>query len=366
MFSIKSTLFIGLCGLSQVFAQDFNPKYANEFLNMGVGAAALGMGSAVVADAAGMQAGYWNPAGLVYQEQATEIGLMHASYFGGLAAFDHLGVAHRYNPETVLALNVVRLGVDNIYNTTQLIDNQGNIDYSQLQTFNSADYAIIGSIGKRTRIEHLSVGVSAKVLYRHIGNFAKAYGFGFDAGLQYRPSKYWSAGLSLRDATSTFSAWTYNLSPEMQATLLETNNAFPLNGIEQMLPRIVLGIAGKLPLKNEKYELGGQLNAEITTDGPRNTLLAGNVFSLDPKAGLYLNYDRKLILRTGVSQFQYFLDFDQNKKLGLQPHLGAGVVLQNWTIDYAFTRLGLGGEGYFTHLFSLKWAFGGPQSLGAN
>jgi hypothetical protein len=43
--------------------------------------------------------------------------------------------------------------------------------------------------------------------------------------------------------------------------------------------------------------------------------------------------------------------------LGLQPHLGAGVVLQNWTIDYAFTRLGLGGEGYFTHLFSLKWAF---------
>jgi hypothetical protein len=252
---------------------------------------------------------------------------------------------------------MIRLGVDNIYNTTQLIDNQGNIDYSQLQTFNSADYALIGSIGKATRVQHLSVGVSAKVLYRHIGNFAKAYGFGFDAGLQYRPSKYWSAGLSLRDATSTFSAWTYNLSPEMQATLLETNNDLPQNGIEQMLPRIVLGLAGKLPLKNEKYELGGQLNAEITTDGQRNTLLSGNVFSLDPRAGLYLNYDQKLILRTGVSQFQYYLDFDEQQKLGVQPHLGAGVVLQNWTIDYAFTRLGLGGEGYFTHLFSLKWAF---------
>jgi hypothetical protein len=357
MISIKSTLFIGLCGLSQVFAQDFNPKYANEFLNMGVGAAAIGMGSAVVADVQGMHAGVWNPAGLLQQEKATEIGLMHASYFGGLAAFDHLGVSRRVAAQTVVALNMIRLGVDNIYNTTQLIDNQGNIDYSQLQTFNSADYALIGSIGKATRVQHLSVGVSAKVLYRHIGNFAKAYGFGFDAGLQYRPSKYWSAGLSLRDATSTFSAWTYNLSPEMQATLLETNNDLPQNGIEQMLPRIVLGLAGKLPLKNEKYELGGQLNAEITSDGQRNTLLSGNVFSLDPRAGLYLNYDQKLILRTGVSQFQYYLDFDEQQKLGVQPHLGAGVVLQNWTIDYAFTRLGLGGEGYFTHLFSLKWAF---------
>jgi hypothetical protein len=357
MFSIKSNLFIGLCGLSQVFAQDFNPKYANEFLNMGVGAAALGMGSAVVADAEGLDAGVWNPAGLLHQKKATEIGLMHASYFGGLAAFDHLGVSRRVAAQTVVALNMIRLGVDNIYNTTQLIDNQGNIDYSQLQTFNSADYALIGSIGKPTRVQNLSVGVSAKVLYRHIGNFAKAYGFGFDAGLQYRPSKYWSAGLTLRDATSTFSAWTYNLSPEMQATLLETNNDLPQNGIEQMLPRIILGLAGKLPLKNEKYELGGQLNAEITTDGQRNTLLSGNVFSLDPRAGLYLNYDQKLILRTGVSQFQYYLDFDEQQKLGVQPHLGAGVVLQNWTIDYAFTRLGLGGEGYFTHLFSLKWAF---------
>ena len=59
---------------------------------------------------------------------------MHASYFGGLAAFDHLGISHKIASENVVALNVIRLGVDNIYNTTQLIDNQGNIDYSQLET----------------------------------------------------------------------------------------------------------------------------------------------------------------------------------------------------------------------------------------
>ncbi len=357
MFSIKSFFSSLLLCATIAQAQDFNPKYANEFLNLGVGAAALGTGAAVVADVSGLEAGFWNPAGLLQQTQTTEVGLMHASYFGGLAAFDHLGVSRKINDQNVVALNLIRLGIDNIYNTTQLIDNQGNLDYSQLQTFNSADYALIGSFAKPTRVEHLSLGVSAKLIYRHIGNFAKAFGFGFDAGLQYRPSKFWSAGLNLRDATSTFSAWTYNLSPEMQTTFLETNNELPQNGVEQMLPRLVGGISGQLPFKDGKYQIGGQLNIELTADGPRNTLVSGSVFSLDPRAGLFFNYDNKLILRTGVSQFQYYLDFDQTQKLSLQPHLGAGVVLQNWTIDYAFTRLGLGGEGYFTHLFSLKWAF---------
>ena len=357
MFSIKSLSCLLLFVCFKASAQDFNPKYANEFLNLGVGADALGMGSAVVADVKGLNSGVWNPAGLMQQTQTTELGLMHASYFGGLAAFDHVGISRRLQSQTVVALNLLRLGIDNIYNTTQLIDNQGNIDYSQLQTFNSADYALIGSIAKPTKVTNLSIGLNAKIIYRHIGNFAKAYGFGFDLGLQYRPSAYWSAGLTLRDATSTFSAWTYNLSPEMQAAFLQTNNDLPQNGIEQMLPRLVLGIAGRLPLKTDKYKVGGQLNMDLTTDGQRNTIVSGKVFSLDPKAGLYVTYQDKLTLRTGLSQLQYFFDFANNKKWGVQPHLGAGVVLQNWSIDYAFTRLGLGGEGYFTHLFSLKWAF---------
>jgi hypothetical protein len=62
MFSIRSTFFSILLGLTTAYAQDFNPKYANEFLTMGVGADALGMGSAVVADVQGLAAGVWNPA----------------------------------------------------------------------------------------------------------------------------------------------------------------------------------------------------------------------------------------------------------------------------------------------------------------
>ena len=358
MFKQIFSLFFIFSSTFGVFAQDFNPKYANEYLNLGVGADALGMGSAVVAQTSGVLAGVWNPAGLHYQQAPTEISGMHAAYFGGIVSQDHLGISRRMTASTVVALNMLRLGVDNIYNTTQLIDNNGNIDYSQLQQFNAADYAFIGSLSRPTRIRNLSMGFNAKILYRHIGDFAKAVGFGLDAGLQYRPKNNLNFGLMLRDATSTFSVWTYDLTPEMQATLLQTNNTLPQNGVEQMLPRLIFGAAGFLPIPSKKLKVGGELDFEVTTDGPRNTLLSGAVFSMDQKTGLYVNYDNKLSFRAGVSQWQYYTNLDLQKQLTVQPHMGVGLQLKQWQIDYAFTRLGLGNSAYFSHLFSFKWALG--------
>jgi len=86
--------------------------------------------------------------------------------------------------------------------------------------------------------------------------------------------------------------------------------------------------------------------------------LSGSVFSMDQKTGLYINYDNKLSFRAGVSQWQYYTNFDLQKKLTVQPHMGVGLQLKQWQIDYAFTRLGLGNSAYFSHLFSFKWAFG--------
>ena len=45
-------------------AQTFR-NYSNEFLNIGVDAAALGMGKSVVATTNNVNSIYWNPAGLV-------------------------------------------------------------------------------------------------------------------------------------------------------------------------------------------------------------------------------------------------------------------------------------------------------------
>ena len=59
-------------------------KYSNEFMNIGVDAAALGMSNAVVAHTNYVNSGYWNPAGLIGLEDG-QIALMHASYFANIA-----------------------------------------------------------------------------------------------------------------------------------------------------------------------------------------------------------------------------------------------------------------------------------------
>jgi hypothetical protein len=61
MRGLACSFLLFLSAFPVVFAQ----KYSNEFLAIGVGADAYGMGNAVVASADGVSAAYWNPAGLV-------------------------------------------------------------------------------------------------------------------------------------------------------------------------------------------------------------------------------------------------------------------------------------------------------------
>ena len=38
---------------------------------------------------------------------------------------------------STIAISLIRFGVDDILNTTQLIDNQGNIDYNRISLFST-------------------------------------------------------------------------------------------------------------------------------------------------------------------------------------------------------------------------------------
>jgi hypothetical protein len=76
-----------------LFPQDKTPKYSNEFLNLGVGARAMGMGNTQVAITDDVTSGYWNPAGMTGMTRKYEISLMHASYFAGIANYDYIGFA---------------------------------------------------------------------------------------------------------------------------------------------------------------------------------------------------------------------------------------------------------------------------------
>ena len=67
-------------------------KYSNEFMNIGVDAAALGMSNAVVANTNDVNSGYWNPAGLIGLEDG-QVAFMHASYFANIAQYDYAAYA---------------------------------------------------------------------------------------------------------------------------------------------------------------------------------------------------------------------------------------------------------------------------------
>ena len=140
------------------------PKYSNEFLAIGIGGDALGLANSVVAQTSSVNSGYWNPAGLTGVDKWLEVGLMHSEYFAGIAKYDYLGLAHSIDDKSTVGFSAIRFAVDDIPNTTQLIDNNGNIDYDRITTFTAADYGFLFSYARKLPVEGLSVGGNFKIL----------------------------------------------------------------------------------------------------------------------------------------------------------------------------------------------------------
>lgn len=330
------------------------PKYSNEFLQIGVGAEALGMSNSVVAKTDNVNSGYWNPAGLTHIKTGWEIGAMHSEYFAGIAKYDYVGIARTLDSKSTAGFSFIRFAVDDIPNTTQLIDNGGNIDYDRISTFTAADYAFLFSYARKLNIEGLSVGGNFKLINRKVGDFAKAWGFGIDAGIQYKKNEHWRFGLVARDVTSTFNAWIFNLDASTQEVFLKTGNAIPQNGLEITLPRFIAGSHVRYDLGKKGLFAGGEVDLSITTDGKRNSIIKSNPFSIDPSVGVEFGYKTYVTLRFGIGNMQYIKDFDDSKSLTIQPNIGIGLNIKSFSLDYAFTDLGDQSTALYSHVISLR------------
>ena len=337
------------------------PKYSNEFLQIGVGADALGKGNAVVAQTDDVNSIYWNPAGLTNTKKWLEVSLMHSEYFAGIAKYDYLGLAHSIDDKSTIGFSAIRFAVDDIPNTTQLIDNNGNIDYDNITLFTAADYAFLLSYARKTKYPGLSVGGTFKVVYRKVGDFAKSWGFGLDAGIQYRTKKNWQFGLMARDVTSTFNAWVFTLDQETQEVFLATGNEIPENGLELTLPRLILAGYKKFDLGKKGFYTSAEIDIDVTTDGKRNTLLRSNVFSADPHLGIEVGFKNYVSVRAGISNLQYVRDFEDKKSLNIQPNIGIGLNFKSFYLDYAFTDIGDASIALYSHVISLKIKLNKPN-----
>jgi hypothetical protein len=332
-----------------VNAQAFR-NYSNEFLNIGVDAAALGMSKAVVARTNNVNAIYWNPAGLVGIEDY-QGSLMHASYFAGIANYNHAAFAMPIDKNSAFGISIIRFGVDDILNTTELIDSQGNIDFNRISLFSAADYAFNIAYARNLLFKDVKFGVNAKVVRRIIGDFASSWGFGFDLGLQFERNN-WKFGLMARDITTTFNSWAINENEfnKISDAIPGQNQELP-ETTEITKPKIQVGVA-------KEFRIGRLFNLQTEVDlnirfEQSNDIFSSEVGSIDPALGFQLDYDQLVYLRLGVGNFQYITQFDEGKSLSLQPNFGVGFNYRGIQVDYALTNIGSVGNALFSNIFSI-------------
>ena len=317
MKQILFTLFIfyGIFSDAQIIR-----KYSNEFLNIVAGARGLAMGGAVISNQNDVYSPMWNPAGLIGIDRDWQGAAMHAEYFESIAKYDYLAYAKALdNNSGVFAISLVRLGVDNILNTTQLIDSEGNIDYDKITSFSQSDYAALVSYAFRPGGNHrLSVGVNAKLVYRNVGKFASGYGFGFDLGVLYNDDSGWNYGAMLRDATTTVNFWTVNQKELSAVVNGEEFNPAPKDKMEITMPKLNLGMSRNFEI-NRDLELQPEVGLNI--DFAKTAAVISTDFaSITPYAGAELKFQDMIFVRLGVNRFQTVTDIeDLKRKVSFQP-----------------------------------------------
>ena len=330
-------------------AQAFR-NYSNEFLTIGVDAAGLAMSKSVVATTNDVNSIYWNPAGLVGIEDY-QGSLMHASYFAGIANYNHASFAMPIDKESAIGISVIRFGVDDILNTTQLIDSEGNIDFNRIQLFSSVDYAFNFAYARNLIFKDVKFGVNAKIVRRVIGDFASSYGFGFDAGIQFERNS-WKFGLMARDITTTFNSWAINENEfnKIKDAIPGQNQDLP-ETTEITKPKLQLGVAKNWEI-GRLFNLLTEVNANMRF-AKTNDIFSSDVVSIDPAMGFQVDYDQLVYLRAGVGNFQYITEPDYSKSLSLQPNFGIGFKYNGIKIDYALTNIGSVGNALYSNIFSI-------------
>ncbi|HGJ66117.1 TPA: PorV/PorQ family protein [bacterium] len=299
-------------------------KYAGEFLSLGVGARALGMGGSFVAVSDDATSAYWNPAGLGGLDR-TELAFMHTGLYG-LDKYDFVNVVHPFSKAGTLGISWIRLGIDDIP-MTQLAK-PGEMSASNRPFISGymqdTENAFLLSYGKNfepsfLKGNNIQLGGTFKFIYNSItGANRNAVGFGGDLGLIWRasslskedshPSADLSIGLMAQDFFKTRLFWNTTSSP---------------SHTDIVQPNIKTGVAYSHELKS--------ISSQI-------------VFSVDANTrhGLEMNYGLEYVLadllaiRTGIQ------GHDFTAGAGINIGFKSGDSLLSFIVDYAFLSHELG------------------------
>ncbi len=330
-------------------------KYGADFLAGGVGARSLGMGGAYVALAQDVTAGYWNPSGLSGL-QFTELAYMHAERFAGVVSFDYGSVAFPISSRSAVGISFFRSGVNDIKNTLDAWDperDQPRPNPEQFfKSFSAADYAFFVSYARMVS-EKFSFGLTGKVIRRNIGDFANAWGYSFDVGVQYRTGRL-LLGANIQDVSTMLQSWSINRG-ELSNIEEVFGDAIPEGGTELVLPVVRLGSGLVLPMGGNSMTLG--FDVDLAFDGQNSFVLNAGDVSFHPRLGAEYNYRNVVFLRGGINRVLY------DNGIDLTPSVGTGLRLKQFSIDYGFGDFaGLASDLGFSHRISLQLTLERPAS----
>jgi len=188
---MKKILFIStlLVGMASAQFDNVGTSAAN-FLKIGVGSRAEGMGGAYTAQVADASALYWNPSGIAHIKSPQ----VQFSYFNWVADMKHsyLAAAIPVGNLGTVGINIVYFDMGEMTKTTELSPGGEG-------SFTASDFAI--GIGYGTKIsDRFAVGGQAKIIKETI-SFSSASAFAVDVGSQYVTNFY---GLSIGMAVANF------------------------------------------------------------------------------------------------------------------------------------------------------------------
>jgi hypothetical protein len=247
-------------------------KYAGEFMALGGGARAMGMGGAFIAVANDATAGFWNPAGLALFQSlqarptAWQAVLMHSETFGDLIDYNYFSAAFPLKEgESGWGITVIHMGIpdirviplrpgmiensdgDDIFEPGQ--GEQINFKYQDFPLESANDVAALVSYAQRFRFGAL--GANVKIIRNDQVAGVTSFGIGCDVGLLRRGLwKDLALGLKLQDATGTYIGWSTG-EREFIYPALKAGIAYPFS-FKQMGSTLVLAVDGDLRYENRR------------------------------------------------------------------------------------------------------------------
>ena len=220
--------------------QSVDARYTADFLTLGVGARALGMGGAGTVLSDNAYASYWNPAGLG-QLTRYEVSFMHST-LNGEDAYDFVGYVHPFKKRGAIGVSWLRVGVDDIPITSLPVVSRpvGPTNRPEVVgSFNNTDNAFLFASGWKLPSRYgidFQLGGTLKLLYMSGYRSTNAIGGGADIGFvamtNSEKSHQLMFGFQVSDVFTTKLYWN---TPPPSADLTSHT--------ETILPHLKIGVA---------------------------------------------------------------------------------------------------------------------------